>query len=65
MSKKHMFASRGGTSIEVKVDPKHIDRQVRDLKSQGYEVTVMDEAERIRMGLLSQQIAKAHREGRI
>jgi hypothetical protein len=65
MGRKHMFASRGGKSIEVKVDPKHIDRQTRDLKSQGYEVTVMDEAERIRMGLLAQEIAKARREGRI
>lgn len=62
---KHMFASRDGKSTEVKVDPAHIDRQKRDLKAQGYDVTVMGEDERIRMGRLAQQIGRAHREGRI
>lgn len=65
MGKYHMFASRGGKSTEVRVDPKHMDRQARDLEAAGYSVTILDQDERIRYGLLAQDIAKAHREGRI
>jgi hypothetical protein len=65
MSKKWMFAERDGKSTEVKVDPAHIERQKRELEKRGHKVVVMDEDERIRMGMLAQQIAKAHREGRI
>lgn len=42
---------------EVPVDPSNVDRQVRDLRAEGWTVTVVDEDERIRYGLLAQQIA--------
>jgi hypothetical protein len=52
-----MFVERDGQPPqEVRVDPAHIDRQVRDLRAQGYTVTVLDEDERIRMGLIAQQL---------
>lgn len=59
MSKKYMFVTDGsGRSREVKVDPKHLDRQVREHKAAGREATVMDEDERIRMGRIANQLRK-------
>jgi hypothetical protein len=58
MSKQYMFASRGGKATEVKVDPAQLDRQIRDLKAQGYDVTVLTEDERIRYGQLTQALLR-------
>jgi hypothetical protein len=58
MSKKYMFAEKNGKATEVKVDPKNIERQQRELRAQGYSVTVLDEDERIRYGLLTQQLRR-------
>lgn len=66
MGKKYMFVTDGdGRSHEVKVDPKHVDRQVRDQEAAGNTVTVMDEDERIQVGLTAQWIADQHRQNRI
>lgn len=66
MGKKFMFVTdKSGRSTEVKVDPKHIDRQVREHKAAGREVTVMTEDERIQAGLNAAWIAAEHRAGRI
>ncbi|MEH0972991.1 hypothetical protein [Micromonospora sp. CPCC 205546] len=57
MARKFIFATDpNGRSHEVKADPKHIDRQKRDLERAGNEVVVLDEDERIRMGLIAQQL---------
>ncbi|MGC5321712.1 hypothetical protein ACPXB5_23580 [Micromonospora arida] len=57
MARKFMFATdQNGRSHEVKVDPKHLDRQKRDLERCGNTVVVLDEDERIRMGLIAQQL---------
>jgi len=60
MSRKYMFATRDGKATEVKVDPAHIGRQARDLEAAGYTVTVLDEDERIRMGIIAQQLRRRH-----
>jgi hypothetical protein len=57
MGKKYLFATgKDGKSHEVKVDPAHLDRQTRDLTAAGYELRILDEDERIRMGLIAQQL---------
>ncbi|MEU8406900.1 hypothetical protein AB0C19_11910 [Micromonospora sp. NPDC048842] len=56
MGKKYLFSEdSNGRSREIKVDPKHLDRQIRDERAAGRTPTVMDEDERIRFGRLSQQ----------
>ena len=61
MGKKHMFVTDGnGKSHEVKVDPKHQDRQAREHRAAGREVTVLSEDERIKYGHLANQIRKNH-----
>jgi hypothetical protein len=59
MSKKYMFAENNDGSHEVNVDPAHLLRQKRDLESQGWTVTVLDEDERIKYGLIAQQMRNA------
>jgi len=57
VDRKWIFVERDGQPPrEVKVDPAHIDLQVRDLRAEGYTVTVLDEDERIQMGLIAQQL---------
>lgn len=57
MGKKYLFSEdANGRSREIKVDPKHLDRQIRDERAAGRTPTVLDEDERIRYGLLSQQL---------
>lgn len=57
MSKLYMFIETAeGKSTEVKVDPKNLHRQVRDLRAQGYTVTVVDEDERIFYGQLAKRL---------
>ncbi|MGW0501799.1 hypothetical protein [Micromonospora sp. NPDC003241] len=55
MGRKYLFSEdANGRSREIKVDPKHLDRQIRDERAAGRTPTVLDEDERIRFGLLSQ-----------
>ncbi|GIJ07297.1 hypothetical protein ACFFMR_11760 [Micromonospora andamanensis] len=57
MGRKFLFSEdANGRSREIKVDPKHLDRQIRDERAAGRTPTVLDEDERIRYGLLSQQL---------
>lgn len=56
MAKRYMFAERDGKATEVKIDPRHLDRQIRDLQAAGYTVTVLDQDERITFGLIAQQL---------
>lgn len=53
-----------GKSTEVKVDPKHIGKQVAEHKAAGRDVVVMDDDERIKYGLIAQRIADQNRNGR-
>ncbi|GIF02346.1 hypothetical protein [Paractinoplanes rishiriensis] len=64
MGKKYLFTTdpETGESRELRVDPAHVDRQMRDERAAGRNPVLMDEDERIRMGLLAQQIAAAHRD---
>ncbi|MET7945213.1 hypothetical protein [Micromonospora sp. NPDC005324] len=56
MGKKYLFSEdSNGRSREIKVDPKHLDRQIREERAAGRTPTVLDEDERIRFGRLSQQ----------
>ncbi|MGW0506062.1 hypothetical protein [Micromonospora sp. NPDC003241] len=56
MGRKYLFSEdANGRSREIKVDPKHLDRQIRDERAAGRTPTVLDEDERIRFGLLSRQ----------
>lgn len=60
MSKKYMFVTDGsGKSREVKVDPANLGKQVTEHRSAGREVTVLDEDERIRYGLIADQLRNA------
>ncbi|MCN0150566.1 hypothetical protein [Salinispora arenicola] len=62
MGKKYLFSTDStGRSREIKVDPKHLDRQVRDERAAGRTPTVLDEDDRIRYGRLTQQFLKGRR----
>jgi len=57
MGKKYLFSTDAtGRSREIKVDPKNLDKQLREERAAGRTPTVLDEDERIRYGLLSQQL---------
>lgn len=57
MNRRWIFVERDGQPPqEVKADPAHTDRQVRNLRAAGYTVPVLDEDERIQMGLIAQQL---------
>jgi hypothetical protein len=64
MTKLYMFITdRDGYSREVPVDPAHLDRQRRDYEAAGYTVVILDEDERIKFGLLTQQHTRKPRGG--
>ncbi|MGC5032223.1 hypothetical protein [Micromonospora sp. DT229] len=57
MGKKYLFSEdSNGRTREVKVDPKHLDKQIREERAAGRTPTVLDEDERIRFGLLAQKL---------
>ncbi|MFY1703944.1 hypothetical protein ACN28G_19780 [Micromonospora sp. WMMA1923] len=58
--KKYLFSSdpKTGEAREVKVDPKHFDKQLREERAKGRTITILDEDERIRYGLMTQQLRK-------
>ncbi|MDG4790247.1 hypothetical protein O7626_30725 [Micromonospora sp. WMMD1102] len=58
MRKLFMFAETDTSVREVRVDPANIDRQKRDLEALGYHVSIIDEDERIRYGLLAQKLKR-------
>ncbi|SCG63304.1 hypothetical protein [Micromonospora coxensis] len=61
MGNKYLFSEdNDGRVREVKVDPKHLDRQLREERAAGRTPTVLDEDERIRYGLLANQIRRNH-----
>ncbi|MEU8371245.1 hypothetical protein [Micromonospora tulbaghiae] len=56
---KHMFVTgTDGKTRELPIDPKNQDRQVKEHRNAGREVTVLDEDERIRYGLLAEQMRR-------
>jgi hypothetical protein len=67
MSRKHLFVtdSRTGKTTQLKGDPAHLSRQVREHRAAGREVTVLTDDERIDYARLAEQIAQGHAEGRI
>ncbi|GAA3271296.1 hypothetical protein Dvina_45045 [Dactylosporangium vinaceum] len=57
MTRYTIFATdKDGNVKTLKGDPAHLDKQQRDLKASGYSVTILDDEERIRYGLLAQQL---------
>ncbi len=62
MGKKYLFSEdANGRSREIKVDPKHLDRQIREERAAGRKPTVLNEDERIRYGQLTQKFLKGRR----
>lgn len=62
MGKKYLFSEDSSGNVrEVKVDPANLDKQIREEKAAGRTPTVLTEDERIRYGLLAQQIRKGLR----
>ncbi|MEW2474593.1 hypothetical protein AB0875_12460 [Micromonospora gifhornensis] len=59
MARKHMFVTgTDGKTRELPVDEKHLDKQIREHRNAGREVTVLDEDERIKYGLLAEKIRR-------
>ncbi|MFF0350579.1 hypothetical protein ACFYP0_23060 [Micromonospora arida] len=57
MGKKYLFSEDNtGRVREVKVDPKHLDKQFREERAAGRTPTVLDEDDRIRFGLLANKL---------
>ncbi|QOC90247.1 hypothetical protein [Micromonospora craniellae] len=57
MGRKYLFSEdSNGRAREVKVDPKHLDKQIREERAAGRTPTVLDEDERIRFGQLAQNL---------
>ncbi|SCG69616.1 hypothetical protein [Micromonospora zamorensis] len=57
MGKKYLFSEdTNGRVREVKVDPKHLDKQLREERAAGRTPTVLDEDDRIRFGLLGKKL---------
>ncbi|MEU4554010.1 hypothetical protein [Micromonospora violae] len=57
MGKKYLFSEdTNGRVCEVKVDPKHLDKQLREERAAGRTPTVLDEDDRIRFGLLANKL---------
>ncbi|SCE73414.1 hypothetical protein [Micromonospora chokoriensis] len=57
MGKKYLFSEdTNGRVHEVKVDPKHLDKQLREERAAGRTPTVLDEDDRIRFGLLGKKL---------
>nr|WP_030500673.1 hypothetical protein [Micromonospora purpureochromogenes] len=57
MGRKYLFSEdANGRAREVKVDPKHLDKQLREERAAGRTPTVLDEDERIRFGQLTNDL---------
>ncbi|MFG1762239.1 hypothetical protein ACGFIH_02835 [Micromonospora parva] len=57
MGKKYLFSEdSNGRVREVKADPKHLDKQLREERAAGRTPTVLDEDDRIRFGLLANKL---------
>ncbi|MBQ1051683.1 hypothetical protein KBX50_24850 [Micromonospora sp. C51] len=57
MGRTYLFSEdSNGRVREVKVDPKHLDKQIREERAAGRIPTVLDEDERIRFGQLAQKL---------
>ncbi|WFE46364.1 hypothetical protein [Verrucosispora sp. WMMD1129] len=57
MGRTYLFSEdSNGRVREVKVDPKHLDKQIREERAAGRTPTVLDEDERIRFGQLAQKL---------
>ncbi|WFE37986.1 hypothetical protein [Micromonospora sp. WMMD998] len=53
MGRKYLFSEDAdGRVREVKVDPRHLDKQLREERAAGRTPTVLDEDERILFGQL-------------
>ena len=66
MAKKYLFSSdvKTGKSREIKVDPKHLDKQIREELAAGRRPIVLDEDDRIRFGRMAQQMREQHKGGK-
>ncbi|MFD6692083.1 hypothetical protein [Micromonospora aurantiaca (nom. illeg.)] len=57
MGRTYLFSEdANGRAREVKVDPKHLDKQLREERAAGRTPTVLDEDERIRFGQLTNDL---------
>lgn len=57
MGRKYLFSEdANGRVREVRVDPKHLDKQLREERAAGRTPTVLDEDERIRFGQLTNDL---------
>ncbi|MEU7612317.1 hypothetical protein [Micromonospora sp. NPDC049204] len=57
MGKKYLFSEdSNGRVREVKVDPKHLDKQLGEERAAGRTPTVLDEDDRIRFGLIANNL---------
>ncbi|OHX04593.1 hypothetical protein [Micromonospora sp. WMMB235] len=57
MGRTYLFSEdANGRVREVKVDPKHLDKQLREERAAGRTPTVLDEDERIRFGQLTNDL---------
>jgi hypothetical protein len=62
MKKWYMFVTDSdGYAREVKVDSRFLRKQKRQYEAMGYTVTILDEDERIKYGLLTQNLLKQHK----
>lgn len=59
MGKKYIVVESGNSKPKsIKVDPANVSRQVRDLKAAGHRVSVLDENEMIKFGLIMQALRR-------
>lgn len=58
MGKKYLFSESSSGINKIKVDPKHMDKQIREEKAKGRTVVVMDEKEYIEQGLILKGLKK-------
>lgn len=59
MGRLYMFVTgTDGKTRELPIDPLNLDRQVREHRAAGREVTVLDEDERIEFGRLAEQVRR-------
>jgi hypothetical protein len=57
--RKHLFVTdpATGKTTQLKADPANLERQVREHRAAGREVSVLDDDDRIRFGLLTRQLS--------
>lgn len=59
MAKWYMFITdQDGYARQVKVDSRFMNKQKRDYEAMGYTVTILDEDERIKYGLMTQNLLR-------